>query len=200
MNKFCTGCGNALVAGGRFCENCGLPTQREPAPTPSRNAIASFSAQVLGLFSKRKWRTISMEVASQHPLYGFGGWVLVIFILDVLVLLAIWSGMLLAPQEVSSAYGGSMAAALLSCLLGSALILPYLVLAPMKSAWMPPLTIICAWAGVVLALPMNLYYLGTGAAMGGALSGTFWALITTLYIVRSRRVNVTYLQRIPADV
>lgn len=189
-----------MVAPARFCENCGNPAQSQPDPIRSRDAFGDLSARIVGLFSKRRWRTISIEVASQHPLYGFGGWVLVLFVLDVLALVAIWSGMLLAPDEVASAYSGSSVAAVFSCLLGSALILPYIVLAPMKSSLMPSLTIICAWVGVVLALPMNLYFLGLGAALGGAASGTFWALIMTLYIVRSRRVNVTYLQRIPADV
>jgi len=80
-----------------------------------------------------------------------------------------------------------------------ALNLPFLLMAPMKARLMPVVSIACYWVGIAISL-------GSFGTMPGPLMNVSilarvafwvaWGVVFTLYLLRSRRVNVTYLHRV----
>ena len=102
---------------------------------------------------------VSPEQAMQSRYYGFGGWLLVIYVLSVLgALLTLyemvdWLSLTGASEAelaglsgVVPVLGGFMAAVQL------ALALPFLVLAPMKHPMMPMVSIACLWLSVAFMI------------------------------------------------
>jgi hypothetical protein len=133
------------------------------------------------------------EEATRHSLYGFSGWLLAAYGLAIASFL-VWVGFsvyAVVEGVDSRTVPGAVRTTLgLLALLQALFVLPFLVLAPLRHHAMPSVVTVCVWFGVAL----NLLY----APPLGAVSHVVWAALFTAYLLRSKRVNVTYRHRVPA--
>jgi hypothetical protein len=157
---------------------------------------------ISGIFGATpNWQPISSDEAIRHPLYGFGGWLLLPWGLSLVGiignLLTIFG--FLDDTLVGSASGyDGLGAAKLGAILAALLIMPFMILAPMKDPRMPDITIKCLWAILGIQFLASLITFGVGTALLSGLIGAVQAGLVTLYLRRSVRVGVTYLSRIAA--
>ena len=144
------------------------------------------------------WTAVTEDEARLHPLYGFGGWLYALYAVELFGLAMTIYSLLRVVQlaGVDQLLHPSMGFVWLHLLLG----LPFLVLAPMLARAMPVVSIICYWAGTLLGL--RLFFLPglhlDVMILAPMLFWAAWGVVFTVYLVRSRRVNVTYLHRVPA--
>ena len=139
------------------------------------------------------WKEVLPEEAAKNRLYGFSGWLLAAYVAGAATFLA-WLGLgiysFALGTDDRSTVGivrttmGSLAA------LQALFIVPFLVLAPLRHHAMPSMVMVCIWFGVAV----NMLH---STALVAA-SYIVWAAIFTIYLLRSKRVNVTYLHRVPA--
>ena len=160
----------------------------------------------------KNWKPVSPDEAKAHRYYGFRGWLLALYLGCsygfVVNLLGIFAPGFLAdlglasPQaerDMAAAYGESFGLSQTIPLMQDVLVLPFLVLAPLKHPLMPKAVIWSMWISAALfvatvdtpgtmdhALTMIVFIVGITALM-------------TWYLLCSKRVNVTYLHRIPAE-
>lgn len=146
------------------------------------------------------WTTITEDEARLHPLYGFAGWLWAVYAVEVLGIALTLEGVITVVRDyglnpiTNPSFG--------IVWLHLALNLPFLLMAPMKARLMPVVSIACYWVGIAISL-------GTFVTMPGPLMNVSilarvafwvaWGVVFTLYLLRSRRVNVTYLHRVRAD-
>lgn len=139
------------------------------------------------------WKDVSPDEATRHKLYGFSGWLVIYYGLGVATFL-VWFGFSVYSfakgVEVRSVHGLVMTTLASIALLQALFIVPFLVMAPMRHYAMPSVVTVCLWFGVAV----NLLH----APLIGAASHVIWAAIITVYLLRSKRVNVTYLHRVAA--
>lgn len=139
------------------------------------------------------WKEVSPEEAARHRLYGFSGWLIAYYALGVATFL-VWVGFSVYAYGMgteSDPLPGLVRATLaLLPLLQAMFIVPFLVLAPLRHHGMPSVVTVCLWFGVAVTL--------VHAPTFDAATHVIWAAIFTLYLLRSKRVNVTYLHRVPA--
>jgi hypothetical protein len=139
------------------------------------------------------WKDVSPEDAARHRLYGFSGWLVIYYALGVATFL-VWFGFgvysFAKGVDTRSMHGMVMTTLASIALLQALFIVPFLVMAPMRHYAMPSVVTVCLWFGVAV----NLLH----APLIGAASHIVWAAIITVYLLRSKRVNVTYLHRVPA--
>jgi len=147
-----------------------------------------------------EWRPVSPTQAEGHPAYGFEGWLLFFYAYALF-------GLALPIMSVFGGGGGTAA------MFGAEnvtmmrtvnavrliLLLPFLVLAPMKHRWMPAATIAAYWLSfaimAVALLVGDVPARRTGIVMS---LDAVTALLYTAYLVFSVRVNVTYRHRVPS--
>lgn len=140
------------------------------------------------------WVYVPDHIAERHPLYGVGGWLILL-----MVLLAI--GALLGVIgffRIVGVAGASGLVTVLVVLLGvvTAAQVVCIVLAAMKSAAFPPVFLVIALLSILFGV-LGLA-VGDRPRLGeflGIAVNTIWAV----YVVVSRRVNVTYRKRVRAD-
>lgn len=152
------------------------------------------------------WVAISAARARAHRLYGVRGWLITLLWLNTLPVLAA----VLAMVVIFAMGGiGSASAKSLLALLWLALPLGLVAVAFMRVRWFPVLWFVYC----LLQLPAALYTLfGIGQRIahassraGGGLPIVLFALevlipiVTMVYIVRSRRVRVTYRNEVRAS-
>ena len=140
------------------------------------------------------WRAVSKEEAIQNRSYGLTGWLLLLWILNALhllvSLLALLSTVLTDVREIHPVVPAVYVL----------LMMPFAVLGLMKHSATPYVTIGCVWAYFILTpflsflgdpMPAEsiLPYIIISVVVGGSL---------TAYFLRSKRVNVTFLSRVPA--
>ena len=146
------------------------------------------------------WTKIGEDDARAHPLYGFGGWLLAVYAVEVLGVALTLEGVITVVRDyglnplTNPSFG--------IVWLHLALNLPFLLMAPMKARLMPVVAIVCYWVGIAISL-------GSFGTMPGPLMNVSilarvafwnaWGVVFTLYLLRSRRVNVTYRHRVLAD-
>lgn len=139
------------------------------------------------------WKEVSPEEAAGHKLYGFSGWLVAYYALGVVTFL-VWLGFsfysLMKGIESHSVHGLVLTTLASIALLQALFLVPFLIMAPIRHYAMPSVVTVCLWFGVAV----NLLH----APLIGAASHIIWAAIFTLYLLRSKRVNVTYLHRVPA--
>jgi len=139
------------------------------------------------------WKDVSPDEAARHKLYGFSGWLVIYYGLGVATFL-VWFGFsvysFVKGIDARSVHGLMMTTLASIALLQALFIVPFLVMAPMRHYAMPSVVTVCLWFGVAV----NLLH----APLIGAASHIVWAAIITVYLLRSKRVNVTYLHRVPA--
>lgn len=145
----------------------------------------------------RAWRDVAPQAAKLERFYGLGGWLGLIYavhavIAAVLVLILVDAAM--DPRLAD----GDLDARILHPALAIAVSLPFLILAPLEHPLMPPVTIAASWTGLVLhgllsGLPVSADGYAAWIAAG------MIVVLFTWYLLRSKRVNVTFRHRIPAD-
>ncbi|MBV1903661.1 MAG: hypothetical protein KUG58_08505 [Marinosulfonomonas sp.] len=79
-----------------------------------------------------------------------------------------------------------------------ALQLPFLVLAPLKHRLMPKVTIVCEFLGILPVFPMT-FGNPSGAMLAALLVSIVFVFLFSWYLLRSKRVNVTYSHRVPVS-
>lgn len=141
------------------------------------------------------WRDIPPQAAKLERLYGLGGWLGLLYAVHAAG--AVIAVLILADSALDPGLAeDDLDARLLNAVLALAVCAPFLVLAPLKHPLMPAATIAAHWIGLV----------GCGALFGlPAAAGDYVASIAhgalavlfTWYLLRSKRVNVTYRHRIP---
>ena len=146
------------------------------------------------------WTFVTDDEARAHPLYGFGGWLLVVYGVEILLLaytlFNIASIAMKAGAETLLMPGFAVVWAHV------ALALPFLVMAPLKARAMPLVAILCCWVGAAWSLSSYLAVpslLGNAAIIFPAVLSLAWRVVFTVYLLRSRRVNVTYRGRVRQD-
>ena len=150
----------------------------------------------------RDWKVVSKEEARRNAYFGLKGWLLVFYVMSALMFLGILGELLFPPDPVvlEKAHGGHLWAMRSSEIIFLAAIVPILVLAPRKHPLTPRVSIICIWAGMLASLLLDV------AAFPERHDRVVLALavyvvgssLMTLYILNSKRVNVTFLNRVPA--
>jgi hypothetical protein len=151
-------------------------------------------------------RRVAAAEAEDHPLYGLGGWLLLIYLGSLLRAVELLVGLIMPMPEIHAA-GDPVAMQIRDATL-LFLALPFLVLAPLKHPMMPLITIACVWTafGVTLAFS-GIGLAGSGSGGGAGLAalmlfafdgpGPVEAAVLTWYFLRSRRINVTYRHLVP---
>jgi hypothetical protein len=144
------------------------------------------------------WRQMFPEHAAAHRLYGLRGWLLAFYVSTAAVfLLGVYDAISGFREEVLDEVLPTplqLGAVKAMKLVWSALLLPFLVLVPMRHRQMPVVSIVCLWASVLVGL-------GALIAQPPALVGMIplpvaaLACILTWYLISSERVNVTYRLR-----
>jgi hypothetical protein len=139
------------------------------------------------------WKDVSPEEAARHTLYGFSGWLVLYYALGVATFL-VWFAFSVYSFakgiEAHSVHGLVLTTLASISLLQALFLVPFLIMAPLRHHAMPSVVTVCLWFGVAV----NLLY----APFIPAASHIVWAAIFTVYLLRSKRVNVTYLHRVPA--
>ena len=151
-------------------------------------------------------RRVDAAEAAKHPLYGLGGWLALIYLGSALE--AVWMLLgLVAPMPALLGSGDAVATRIIDATL-LFLALPFLVLAPLKHPMMPLITIACLWTAFGVSLASTaMGIVGSGLDGGAALVAMLLfssggpslmeVIGLTWYLLRSRRVNVTYRHLMP---
>jgi hypothetical protein len=146
-----------------------------------------------------KWRDVTPEEAAGKRSYGFGGSLIVAYLLAAFLLVWQMYGALNTSQGLALMYGSEENAAVMRVVLIIKALswVPFLVLAPLRHRLMPLITLTCIIAtflidmiaiNFIIGLPMpksigvNVFNL--------IIAGTF-----SLYFLMSKRVNLTYRLR-----
>lgn len=148
----------------------------------------------------RDWRVVSREEAAQTRYYGLRGWLLLFYLLAAgsVVTNAID---LMSPPHAGyvEVYGDRPAVIRAVLLVYLAAQLPFLVLAPLKHRLMPRAWLAGIWvAAVTFVAAIDMPGRTDGMVLRVALTLCCAALMSW-YVLHAKRVNVTYLQRVPAD-
>lgn len=143
------------------------------------------------------WTEVTPEQAAQDRYYGLGGWLLFFYVLAVLGFLSNFAG-LANVAALRDLYGDSFGIILALTVIQALLLLPFVVLAPMKHPAMPKATISALWLSVSLTAVVGL---ATGPArlLPTILIGVAVVALFQWYLKNSRRVNVTYRHLVPAE-
>ena len=147
----------------------------------------------------KDWRPVSREEATRHRYCGLRGWLLVLYVVAAYGVVT-YSIDAMSPHN-GKYYGtyGERPEVIRGVLLMSAVAhLPLLILGPLKHRLMPRLWIAGMWISAITSIaaydmPGRLDSLILGIAM--TIVGT---ALLTWYVLHSKRVNVTYLHRVPA--
>ena len=168
---------------------------------------------------------VSADQAMQSRYYGVKGWLLVIYVLYVLSALSTLSNALAASDAM--AIGLDPGLWRMIAIVQLALTLPFLIMTPMKHRLMPMVAIACLWISVAITLllyaanwssimmAMEDQMRTAAGQSAGAMSdemfgaigqfgimvgigfGMIFAALMTWFLLASKRVNATFLHRIP---
>jgi len=147
-----------------------------------------------------KWKTVTEDEAKQSRYYGLWGWLLVIYILDAGGLISDFLDIFASEiveetgltvfQEQLKFYDGNANLTRVMMLYQNALMLPFLVLAPIKHRLTPKAAIWGMWIGVFI-------FAATSSSLAYDAVAVLETGLFTWYFMQSERVNVTYLHRVP---
>ena len=147
----------------------------------------------------KDWRAVSKEVAAQNRHYGLRGWLLLFYVVAAYGAVT-YSIDLMSPLEERyfGIFGERPDVIRAVLLINVAAQLPILVLAPLKHRLMPKLWIAGLWISAIAYIAaFNMPGRLDGMILGVAMTIMGTALLTW-YVLHSKRVNVTYLNRVPA--
>ena len=147
------------------------------------------------------WRDVSDQEAVDTEYYGVGGWLMLFYVVAVLSLASSVLDVIAPDPKVVAMLGDSMSMTRAYSAIATALQIPFLVLVPMKHWLMPPVEIACTWLQLVMFFPVSI---GLAEMTNGTVAVIVTILIVVLaalwtwYLLRSKRVNLTYRSRVPA--
>lgn len=144
-----------------------------------------------------EWREISPAEAEQSKYYGLGGWLLVFYVLGVLGFLASFAG-LLALETLKQNFGDSYLILAGLGIVQGLLYLPFLILAPKKHPLMPKAAISALWLSVAVTAIAGMFA-NPSQMMGQLIFSVAMVALFAWYLRKSKRVNVTYLHRVPVE-
>lgn len=143
------------------------------------------------------WKDVPLEEAQQNKYYGLGGWLLVLYVFAVIAFLAAFLN-LANVDEFKHLYGDAYGIMLVVSILQGLLLLPFIILAPKKSSLMPKATISAYWFSIALTaisgITTNHYTM-----LPQLLVGVIFVALFSWYLRKSKRVNVTYLNRVAVE-
>jgi len=146
------------------------------------------------------WRKVSHDRASTDPKFGFGGWIWFFYGFALVRTLLAMRNIFGNEAALGGMYGlENVATIRIQLILRILLLLPFLLLAPLRHSLMPPVAIAGVWMTAVLALLFGLIVsLPEDRLLSVLVVEVLVASAYTLYLLRSKRVNVTYLSLIPS--
>ena len=144
------------------------------------------------------WKDVSLEEAEQNKYYGLGGWLLVFYVIAVIAFLATFLN-LANVDAFKQLYGDAYGIMLVVSIIQGLLILPFIILTPKKSPLMPKATISAYWFSIALTAIAGMIT-NPSAMLPQLLVGVIFVALFSWYLRNSKRVNVTYLHRVPVEV
>jgi len=171
------------------------------------------------------WRQLSPQEAGQHPLYGVRGWLLFFMILVVIAMAVRIYGLLVGPaMDTPGDVQVEVNATFVTAFNAIAIVLYAFVLFMAFSYHpaFPTVAIAALWIGVALDVVGMLFFpteitvtggrpearqvlqqqidqTATASLTIGLIVNVVIALLLTWYFLSSKRVNVTYRHRVPAE-
>ena len=157
------------------------------------------------------WEHVSDQEAIEVKYYGVRGWLKFFYVLAVLGFLRSLFDLIFPDPILLEMYGGSAGMMQAIILVSLALQIPFLVLTPIAHPLMPSVTIVCTWIQTVFVLTLMTNFDEMFATMYpdeaspevSAIVMTMVMIISisgaalwTWYLLRSKRVNVTYRNRV----
>ena len=143
-----------------------------------------------------EWKKVSPDEAKKDPSYGLWGWLLLFYLMFLFAFLEGLARIFGFVSDDLTETEFLVSQPIEETLFIYGLQLPFLILAPIKHRLMPKLTIAATWLSLLSLLT------GLGRNEYGEVVVIF-ALITpvlfTWYLLRSKRVNVTYRHRRPIN-
>ena len=148
----------------------------------------------------RKWTVVSKDQARQNRYFGFRGWLLFFYSMTVLVsILYVMALIEWSDPEMVEFFGGYPDDTPGVDFFLWILWFPFLVLAPMKHSLTPKVWIASEWIeAIVSSAAVDMSSALVEIIVLIALSVIKVSLMTW-YVLHSKRVNVTYLSRVPAQ-
>ena len=143
------------------------------------------------------WKNVSPEEAAQNKYYGLGGWLLLFYALAAVGFVGSFLG-LAGIAQLREAYGDNHAIILGLSIVQALLQLPFIILAPKKSPQMPKAVISAYWLSVSLSA-IAAIIVGPNLMLPQVIIGAIYVALLQWYFKKSKRVNVTYLHRVPAE-
>lgn len=151
-------------------------------------------------FLYKDWRTISKEDAARTSFYGLRGWLLLFYATSAIgVVMNVIDVMSPLHEAYFQTYGNRPNVIRVVLLTYAAAQVPFLILAPLKHRLLPKVWLVSIWAPmVVYVAAIDMPGQTDGMILRLALSFGGAALMSW-YVLHSKRVNVTYLLRVPAS-
>lgn len=147
----------------------------------------------------RQWKTVSKEEAQRNQYYGFKGWLLLFYLYWLFALVSgVMDFVRPVPEVVLVIYDSPTAYRAIS-VLGLILQIPALVLAPLKHPLFPRVAI---WTNLILLLLALLIMSKTSMnslIVFLIIIAFLMTILSTWYLLSSKRVNVTYHHRVPPN-
>lgn len=144
-----------------------------------------------------EWTELTPEQAAQQKYYGLGGWLLALYALAVLAFVGSFLGLAGVPA-LKEAFGDAYVIIVVLSLVQAILHLPFIILAPKKHPLMPKAAVSAYWLSVSLTAIAALLT-DPSHMLGQLVVGVIYVSLFQWYMNKSKRVNVTYRHRIPAD-
>lgn len=143
------------------------------------------------------WVEVTPAQAAQRRYYGLGGWLLFFYVLAVLDFVAGFMTLMASPT-MQRMHGDNHTIVAGLGVVQALLYLPFIVMTPMKHPLMPKATISALWFGVALTAIVGLLT-GPMAMMVRIVAGVVFVSLFQWYLNKSKRVNVTFRHRVPAE-
>ncbi|MAG98902.1 MAG: hypothetical protein CMM08_19690 [Rhodospirillaceae bacterium] len=147
----------------------------------------------------KEWAIVSKNEAKQNQYFGFRGWLLILYLVwaaDVVLDLKVVFGS--PDSDLLDYFGGNQDEMRVAYFLTAIVWVPFLVLAPLKHWLTPKVWIGTSWIEVIVFAAAPDMSGRVDAKIGADIVGVVGAIFATLYVLNSKRVNVTYLNRVPA--
>jgi DMSO/TMAO reductase YedYZ heme-binding membrane subunit len=165
----------------------------------------TFAGQCIGFLAVRRnkqWQALSITEAHDKKLYGFGGWLITLYVIAAFLLVWQLYGALSSGDGLLKMFGNPENAAIMRVVLiiKGLSWLPFLILVPLRKQSMPAVTLVCVLATFLLEAVTVNAFLGLPATklIGVNVFNVLIAFSFSAYLVLSKRVDTTYRLREPA--
>ena len=143
------------------------------------------------------WVDVTPAQAAERKYYGLGGWLLFFYVLAVLGFVSSFMTLMAIPM-MQRMHGDNYAIVAGLGIVQALLYLPFIIMTPMKHPLMPKATISALWFSVALTAIVGLLT-GPMAMMVQIVAGVVFVSLFQWYLNNSKRVNVTFRHRVPAE-